>query len=55
MSNKKIIVVINLKAKLRPLDRGDLEDAFLDFCENSNIKADVIGGGTLVEESGEII
>ena len=55
MPNNKIIAVVNLKAKLRPMDRGVIEDAFLDFFESLNIETDITGGGTLVEENGEMI
>ena len=55
MINTEILVIVNLKAKLRPIDRGVIEDAFLDFFERLKIETDITGGGTLVEENGEMI
>lgn len=51
---KPSYITVTLNAKLQPLDRGELEDAFTDFCQNKGIKADVVGGGTLTEKNGEV-
>ena len=49
------MVIVNLKARLRPLYRGDLEDVFLDVCKEVGIEADVVGGGTLIDDNGEML
>lgn len=53
MANDETLVVVNLKAKLRPEDQGELEDAFLDVCEQLNLQADIVGGGSLLDDNGE--
>lgn len=52
--NKPTFITVTLNAKLQPLDRAELEDAFSDFCQSKGIKADVVGGGTLIEKNGEV-
>ena len=53
VANDETLVVVNLKAKLRPEDQGELEDAFLDVCEQLNLQADIVGGGSLLDDNGE--
>lgn len=45
---------LTLNAKLQPQDRHELEDAFNDVAENKKWNAEVVGGGTLLEENGEV-
>lgn len=52
---KETFVVVELNAKLRPEDQGELEDAFLDVCDQLDIPAQIIGGGGLVDTNGEVI
>jgi len=47
-------VTISLNARLQPVHRGDLEDAFAEVCRKHGIEAAVVGGGTLMEENGEV-
>lgn len=46
-------IVVNLKARLRPIHRHDLEDAFLEDCKKHNLALDIVGGGTLQAHNGE--
>ncbi|WP_025426939.1 hypothetical protein [Ensifer sp. NM-2] len=48
------MIIASLNAKLQPLDRGELEDAFDDLMQRKSFGMRVVGGGTLQEESGEI-
>ncbi len=48
------VVVASLNAKLQPLHRSELEDAFDDLMQRKNFGMRVVGGGTLQETSGEI-
>lgn len=47
------VVIASLNAKLQPLHRGELEDAFDDLMQSKSFGMRVVGGGTLQEESGE--
>ena len=47
-------LTITLNAKLQPRDRAELEDAFDKICKENGIMAEVDGGGTLMEDSGEV-
>ena len=53
VANDETLVVVNLKAKLRPEDQGELEDAFLDVCEQLALNAEIVGGGSLLDDNGE--
>lgn len=53
--NVDALVVVTLNAKLRPDDQGELEDAFLAYCQESELPIEIIGGGSLVDEHGESI
>ena len=47
-------VVVNLNARLRPMDRGDnYEDVLIDVLADQGL-GEITGGGTLQFESGEI-
>lgn len=48
------MITLSLHAKLQPIHRAELEDAFLAFCEQQQIKASVVGGGTFMEPGGEV-
>ncbi|PST25534.1 hypothetical protein C7U60_06550 [Mesorhizobium plurifarium] len=50
----KSVVIASLNAKLQPIHRGELEDAFDDLMRRKGFGMRVVGGGTLQEESGEI-
>ena len=54
-AHEETLVVVNLKAKLRPEDQGELEDAFLEYCQSSDLPIEIIGGGSLVDDNGESI
>jgi len=47
-------MTITLNAKLQPMHRADLEDAFGEICQKHGIEAEIVGGGTLLEENGEV-
>lgn len=47
-------ITVTLKARLQPLERGDLEDALSDILEHYQI-GEVSGGGSLYTKEGEII
>lgn len=47
------LIVVNLKARLQPMHRHDLEDAFLEACQEKKVPLDVVGGGTAVSDNGE--
>ncbi len=47
-------ITISLNAKLQPIHRGELEDAFTDVCEKEGFDAEIVGGGTLMDPSGEV-
>ncbi|MCD1260243.1 hypothetical protein B5M42_015635 [Paenibacillus athensensis] len=49
------VVVIQLNDKIRPMDRGDVYEDPLDDLLKSHKWGEVIGGGTMLEESGEIM
>ncbi|MDO5768796.1 MAG: hypothetical protein Q4P13_04770 [Psychrobacter sp.] len=53
--NEGVLVVVTLNAKLRPDDQGELEDAFLEYCQESDLPIEIIGGGSLVDDQGESI
>lgn len=55
VANDETLVVVNLKAKLRPEDQGELEDAFLEYCQSADLPIEIIGGGSLVDDNGESI
>jgi hypothetical protein len=48
-------ITVTLNAKLQPTHRGELEDAFVEFCNQKGIKLNIVGGGTLLEDNGEIM
>lgn len=48
------VITLSLNAKLQPMHRAELEDAFRAFCEQQQIKANVVGGGTFMGPSGEV-
>ena len=52
--SKSTIVVATLNARLQPMDRGELEDAFDAFMSEKKHSMRVVGGGTLQAASGEI-
>ena len=47
-------ITVTLNAKLQPIHRGELEDAFDEISRKYNFGAEVNGGGTLLEDSGEV-
>lgn len=47
-------LTINLNAKLQPMHRQDMEDAFQETLGELNIDVEITGGGTLQEANGEI-
>ena len=47
-------MTITLNAKLQPMHRGELEDAFEDICQKEEIEVEIVGGGTLMAENGEV-
>lgn len=49
-----VVITVTLNARLRPMNRGQLEDAFDDVCKKHGVDACVVGGGTLLAENGEI-
>lgn len=55
VANDETLVVVNLKAKLRPEDQGELEDAFLEYCQASELPIEIVGGGSLLDDNGESI
>ncbi|WP_131667813.1 hypothetical protein [Psychrobacter pygoscelis] len=55
MNEKETIALVHLNAKLRPEDQGELEDAFLEVAQELNINAEIIGGGSLVDDNGESV
>jgi hypothetical protein len=55
LRNKKSgVIVVTLNAKLQPTHRHELEDAFTEVCNQKGTKVDVVGGGTLLEDDGEV-
>jgi hypothetical protein len=54
LKKKSIVVVATLNARLRPLDRADVEDAFEAAMEQQGHSIRVIGGGTQMAGNGEI-
>lgn len=46
-------IVVRLNARLQPVHRFDLEDAFLEYCQENNLALDITGGGTHLAENGE--
>ena len=51
---KPRIVVVTLNARLQPLDRGELEDAFDASMEKRGLAIRVVGGGTQMADNGEV-
>jgi len=49
------IILATLNARLQPIDRGEIEDAFDAVSAQRGLGACVVGGGTLMQESGEVI
>ncbi|MCS4532732.1 hypothetical protein [Neisseria montereyensis] len=47
-------ITIHLNARLQPMHRHDIEDLLEEFLPQAGIKAKVVGGGTALEENGEI-
>ncbi len=47
-------LTINLKAKLQPMHRHDLEDDLQEILTKLGFDAEITGGGTLQEKNGEI-
>lgn len=48
-------VTFNINVKLMPMDRGEMfEDKITEIMEQEGIKGSVDGGGTLLEDNGEI-
>lgn len=48
------VVVVTLNARLEPVDRGDIEDAFDSAMAKHGHGARVVGGGTMLAPNGEI-
>lgn len=48
------IVIVRLNARLQPMHRAELEDAFSDACNGHDLGAEVVGGGTLLADNGEV-
>lgn len=48
------VVTVTLNARLQPKDRHDLEDAFADVCAEQKFGAEIVGGGTMQAQNGEI-
>lgn len=48
------VITISLNAKLQPVHRGELEDAFTDICAERKVDAKIVGGGTLMDPTGEV-
>ena len=46
-------LILHLNARFQPIDRFELEDALQEIFEKNNA-GEVIGGGTLLKENGEI-
>ncbi len=51
---QKSMVTVSLNARLAPIDRGDLEDAFNEFMDKNKHSICIVGGGTLLSEKGEV-
>jgi len=49
-----VIIVVTLNARLQPMHRHELEDAFDAIAEREKIPAKIAGGGTLLEKNNEI-
>ncbi|MBW6420563.1 hypothetical protein KX729_03845 [Rhizobium sp. XQZ8] len=49
----KPMLVATLNARLQPLDRGEIEDAFDDTMKRLGLNIRVVGGGTLMTNEGE--
>ena len=47
-------LIVTLNAKLQPMHRAELEDAFDEFCNKKGVNAGVIGGGTHMDNNGEV-
>lgn len=47
------LIVVNLKARLQPMHRHNLEDGFEEFCQENNIPLEIVGGGTQISDNGE--
>lgn len=48
------VVIVTLNARLQPMHRAELEDAFSDACNAHDLGAEVVGGGTLLADNGEV-
>lgn len=51
---KPTVVLVTLNARLRPLDRADVEDAFDAAMERQGHGIRVVGGGTQMAPNGEV-
>jgi hypothetical protein len=49
-----VFFTATLNARLQPLDRGELEDAFNQAMENHGHGISIVGGGTLMADNGEV-
>ncbi len=54
INNTPGIITVTLNARLQPAHRADLEDAFIDACDERRLAAEVVGGGTLLASNGEV-
>ncbi|MEX5791352.1 hypothetical protein AB6H32_07965 [Providencia hangzhouensis] len=46
-------ITVTLNARLEPIRRGDLEDAFNEVMKSMGKNIHVTGGGTLLSDNGE--
>lgn len=53
-SAQPLIMTLTLNARLMPIIRGDLEDAFDTICSDNGIDAHVVGGGTHLADNHEV-
>jgi len=51
---KPLVVAVTLNARLRPLDRADVEDAFEEALTKHGHGVRVVGGGTSMTPDGEV-
>ncbi|MGY5780735.1 hypothetical protein [Rhizobium sp. LEGMi135b] len=51
---KPLVVTATLNARLQPVDRADIEDAFEEALTKRGYGLRVVGGGTLMAPNGEI-
>lgn len=47
-------ITLTLNARLQPMHRAELEDAFDDIAEKAGLGARVVGGGTALSPAGEV-